>query len=159
MSAVRTESGLSAIMAVHCRDAANVLQEAAAGRVRDASAALKTFFSRISAEALPLSQRGYGNTGGTTTVTSPPFAVTVTGGVAPFTYLWERTDAEPETWVIDDDAAATTTFSTDLDEGTGALATFHCAVTDDTGAVAISNDVSARAINIGGGGLIVEAPL
>lgn len=152
MSAYRNAAGLSqGIAAIHFRDGASVFKDIAVGRYRDASNTLRVFFETIAASASPPSLNGYGNTGGPVDITmSSDCTCTVVGGAAPFTYLWTRTDAGSDSWTITTATSAITAFIA-LAITSGSFATFICTVTDDTGAIAVSNEVSARAINLGGG--------
>jgi hypothetical protein len=154
MSAVRQVSGLGQIAAISVRDAANALHAVGAGEVRDAGNMLQPFFSALSASAAPEETSGFGNDGSAISVSTGSVTVTVEGGVAPFTPLWARTDGGGTTWAISDHTAASTSFSTSLAAGDSDTATFACTVTDATGATAVSNDITATAVNLGGGVLI-----
>lgn len=152
MSAFRTATALSGIAAIRYRNASNVLVTIARGRGRNAANSLKTFFSAMSA-ALTISEvAGYANSSSPADVTTQGAGVTVTGGAAPLTYLWTRTDGGPHSWTISDPTSSFTYFTCvavdPLDQQT---ASFICTVADAGGTSAASNTVTVTANNLGGG--------
>lgn len=104
----------------------------------------------FSASAAPLSQFDTSAGGGKT---FSAVAVTVTGGVAPYNYSWsvQGTDAS---WLITtgQGTASCVVRGTGLAQGESAQATAVCTVTDSTGAIAYSNEVSFSYYNEGGSG-------
>lgn len=150
MSAFRTSGGLMQIAAIHFRDAANVLKDVGVGQHRDGANALKAFFAAMSA-SIPETVSGFVNKPSGADVITPSVAVTVTGGSAPYTYLWSRTDAGATTWSITSPTASETTFkAVGVASGDTETATFKCTVTSSAGSVD-SNVIDATAINLGGG--------
>lgn len=149
MSAFRTTTALKQVAAIHFRDASNTLVDAEVGRVRNPANALKTFFDAFSAAISPDSVTGYANSAGSPDIGTPLAFCTVSGGVAPFTHLWTRSDGGGGSWTIDNPTAATTNF-TALSVATDATAEFIDTVTDNIGAVAVAGPIGAFAINLGG---------
>lgn len=154
MSAVRNAANvLGTISAISVRDAGNVLKTVTIGKVRDAGAALKTFFSALSATASPESKNAFGNSSSAVDVTVDLFTATPSGGVAPFTYLWTETTAGVNTWAITNPTGPSTGFTCEaLGQFDSDTAGFTCTITDSTGATADTNEVTAHATNLGGGG-------
>lgn len=62
--------------------------------------------------------------------TTEPATATVSGGVAPYSYLWERVSGDPMT--VNASTSATTTFTGDW----GAIGSARCTVTDAVGQTA-----------------------
>lgn len=152
MSGVRGASSLGTIAAISVRDAAVAVQTVSVGQVRNAAGALKTFFSGLAATAAPDFVRTFGNSAAAIDITTPNVTATPAGGVAPFAYLWERTDAGGETWNITASTAATTAFECEaVASGASHSATFACTITDDTSAEVVTNEVTASVVNLGGG--------
>lgn len=152
MSAVRTAAGLGEITAIHVRDTGNVLRTIARGKVRDEASVLRNFFGAFSAIAGPETAQRFGNSSGAIDVTVSVFSAEPSGGVAPYTYAWAQTTAGINTWAITAAASQQTGFTC---QGLGQFdsdeAGFTCTVTDSTGATAVTNEVTARATNLGGG--------
>lgn len=151
MSGFRTPDGLSAIAAVHVRGADVDLISISAGKVRNQAGVLKTFFSSMAAVASPPSLVAYGNDPGPVDIHTGSVTVSVTGGAPPYTYAWARTDADADTWLIEDADGPTTTFTCTAADVGGHSAAFACTVEDSAGAEAVSNEVGCSARNLGGG--------
>jgi hypothetical protein len=157
MSDVRTASGRAELGGISARNAANALVAIATGVVRDASGALKTFFSALSASAAPLAVEGFVTSSSAQAGTTPSTTASAAGGTAPFAYLWEAVAAPG--WTITHPAIATTAFTSPAAEPyTAQTGTFRCKITDASGAVAYTSEVSASIFNLGGGGGGLEAP-
>ncbi len=156
MSMVRTDDGLKGIVAIQFRDAASVLKSVATGQIRTATG-LKTFFSSMTATAAPDTVSGIGNSSGTVLVVTTNVTAAPVGGVSPWTVLWTRTDADPQSWTINSPTAFNTTFQTAVDPGTSSVATFVATITDAVGAVAVTNEVTVTCTNLGGG-IIIGGP-
>lgn len=152
MSAARDDTNvLGTIAAISARNADNDLVPVSIGKARNTTS-VKTFFSGLSVLVVPDFITGYGNSSSPEDITVGTFTATGAGGVAPYTYAWTRTDAEPETWVINSPTAAATSMTAEaIDQFLGRNATFICTVTDANGNEADSNEVTARAKNLGGG--------
>lgn len=151
---VRNSSGLIEVANVRVRDAANVLQDAGAAFIRDASATLKQFFSSFAVSLSTTLVGGKVNSASTATVVTKSVTANVEGGVGTITYSWARTDGGAHPWTINSPNSATTTFSTDVDSGTTQNATFACTVTDQGGHGDTTADVSASATNLYFGGVL-----
>jgi hypothetical protein len=97
--------------------------------------------------AVPNVRNGFGSHAPITT----SFAtVTVTGGTAPYSYVWARISADPETWTISNTTGAGTSFTCqDVADEHFATAQFQCTVTDAAARVAISNALTANATATG----------
>jgi hypothetical protein len=87
---------------------------------------------------------------GSSDVTTSVVSVTVTGGTAPFTYLWQETSNNSSyTWVIGSSATASTSFTAQsLAPLDTAAAGFTCTVTDADGNIVITGEVTASAANL-----------
>lgn len=153
-------------MTFHVRDAGNVLVEIGASFIRDPSNVLvevseeairdvsgvHTYFAPGGPFTVDVTPDSFGGrlSPGPGAVTTSEVVATPTGGTAPYSYLWTRTDADPSVWQILSPTAAATQFRA---EGVGPedtlTATFKCTVTDSLGATADSADVNAQAINYG----------
>jgi hypothetical protein len=142
----RTQSG--GIMKV--RDATNTLKTVQKGSRRDATG-LKDFYGNLTVGLSSSSVSGSINRAGTGTAPTRTVTATPNGGVAPYTYLWTRTDGGSHAWNITSPTSATTAFSTLVSTNTEQTATFICTVTDATGQSAASGAVFADCWNDGGG--------
>lgn len=152
MIVVRSPSGLSEIGDIALRDAGG-LQAIGSALVRDASG-LHAIFAPGSGMTIdvPLDSTGARFSSSAGGVTTESVAATVTGGTSPYTYLWSRTDANPESWTILTATSRETQFrAAAVGPGEQFTATFKCTVTDNTGATEDSADVTATAINYGTG--------
>jgi hypothetical protein len=79
----------------------------------------------------PGSVSGYYAAGGTANISTGSVLATASGGVAPYTYAWARTDSSAYTWVIGAPTAATTSFGgQSIPEGVQTFADFELTVTD-----------------------------
>lgn len=160
MSSIRDISGLFEIGAVSVRDAANVATEIGAMLIRDASGPHEVFNNSAGAfdVDVPGSVFGAGAFNGFMSVTTSLATATPSGGQAPYTYFWQRTDGGPATWVITAQASQTTSFRCNgLAPGDSESATFSCRVTDARGVEVTSDEIAATAENygsLGGGGPI-----
>lgn len=151
-ASVRTVTALGELAAISVRDGANALQTVSIGKLRDAAGALKEFFGAFSAAAAPSFANRFGNSSSAIDVTVSAFTATPSGGVPPYTYSWALTTPGINTWAITAAAAATTGFTCQaLGQFDSDEAGFTCTVTDSTGAEAETNEVTARATNLGGG--------
>lgn len=101
--------------------------------------------STMTASASPASVTGAANRTPLTTVTTNETAVTVVGGVAPFTYAWTSDvgDMSPTA-----STAANTRFTGQIEGGDSVSDTFTCTVTDARGQTATAT-VSASVYNYG----------
>lgn len=74
--------------------------------------------------------------------------VTVTGGVAPYTYAWVHVSGDPQTATAP--TGASSSFSATLPPGGSADAVWKCTVTDAAGVAADSPQITVELANIGG---------
>lgn len=151
---VRDASGIDVIGAISVRDGSG-LSAIGFGLIREASG-LETFFSPAGgAFTVDVPPTVYGGAAFDTpiSVTTENVTATVTGGRAPYTYLWERTDAALGDWSIISPNAATTAFRrAALDANESDTAEFACTVTDANGSSVVSADVLSYVENYGGFG-------
>lgn len=150
MSRVRSATAQQSIVGISVRDGAAALQRVQAGLVRTV-AGLKAFFGAMSVSLSSESVAGFQNSSSAALVTTGPATATPSGGSAPYTYLWEQVGGSD--WTINSPTAATTTFGISVDAGDNKSTTFTCTVTDGTGFEATSAEISASAVNLGGGTL------
>lgn len=87
----------------------------------------------------------------TVAVTTFGTTVVVTGGVAPYSFNWARTDGGGETWEILADGASAR-FRCNCAPGDEFIATFACTVTPARGSPVTTVDVQATVHNFGGFG-------
>ncbi len=133
---------LRTITRIRMRDAGGVLRTIQRIRMRDAGGVLRTVYQYLSISLDVTAIAGY-NSGAASAGTVATAAVTgtVSGGTAPYTYLWERVDGSATVTATTGTAAATT-FSATVNEATGGIfATFRLKVTDVNGAIAYSPNV------------------
>jgi hypothetical protein len=150
----RTAAGTSTIGAVSFRESGGVT-EIGEVYIRDASG-LKELFSPSEggsgAFTVDVTPDSYGArvsefAGG---VTTSEVVATPVGGLAPYTYLWARVDANPEDWTIIASTAQATTFrAAAVGPGESFSASFTCTVTDANGNSVESGEVAATAVNYG----------
>jgi hypothetical protein len=154
-------------MALAIRDAGNVSRSIAALVIRDATNTprtikelwlrtpdgLKQVFGQLAVTVSPTGVSGSVNRAGAATAYTRYVTASPSGGVAPFTYAWARTDGGAHGWAISSPTAAMTNFSTVVSSATDQTATFACTITDATGMTATSANVSADCWNDGSGTL------
>ena len=141
------------IDAVKYRNSANVSKGIASIKIRNAANVLKTVFSPANnlAVNVPASVYGAQSSLAPTAVTTEIAGAIPSGGTAPYTYLWTRTDANPESWNIIAPTSNGTAFrSNAVGVGDTNLATFICTVTDSRGNSVASITINATAENFGG---------
>jgi hypothetical protein len=154
MITMRDASGVASIGALVLREAAG-LTDIGEVHIRDASG-LKELFSPTEggggAFTVDVTPDSFGARTSTFAggVTTSEVVATPNGGTAPYSCLWERTDANPEEWTIISPASLVTTFrAAAVGPGDAHTATFTCTVTDANGHVVVSAAVGAYAINYG----------
>lgn len=140
---------LRTITGIKMRDDTGILRTITRVRMRDDGNILRTVFGALTVSATSPSN----GTGTTSTITSTPVsAVTVTGGVAPYTYLWRAYLNNPVTYNPDGITITSPTGSSTAFKKTGMIAeeqfsgSFECVVTDTLGATATTNIVSSLLI-------------
>lgn len=121
--------------------------------------ALKQFFASMDSQSggstnspsgitvSPTGATGFANSAGTTMARSNTVTVTVTGGVAPYTFAWTYVSGDVVT--CNAPTAAATTFSATLSASESRYAEWKCRVTDAAGVVADSATVPVTLQNIG----------
>ena len=116
--------------------------------VRDATGP-KLIWSRAATMAvlLPDFAYGYGYSEGRTNITSEVVEAAVTGGTAPFTYLWEGVTDATE-WAISTPTASNTRFRLEVAGGEAETATFKVTVTDSLGQSVESDIISVTLTNV-----------
>lgn len=151
MISVRDTVGLKEIGAISARDTVG-LKEIAEVYIRDAGG-LKLVYNQGSSLAVyvPASTYGAQSSSSPVDVVTEVIAATPTGGVAPYSYLWTRTDGGGGTWDIIFPTAQETSFrANDVAGGDSLLATFKVTVTDSRGIAVDSININATADNYGG---------
>lgn len=133
------------------------LKNVTEGRVR-AGGSLRQFFGTLAVELSTYLALGRGNSAATVRVVSEPVTATVAGAIGTLAYAWTRTDSDPQPWTITSPDEATTTFSTNCDQGQQFVATFICTITDQAGQVLASDPVTVDCANIYYGGGYVGNP-
>lgn len=113
----------------------------------------RVFFRALSAGASgitvdPDAVSGIRSSSSTTAITSRETTVTVTGGVAPYSYLWSQVSGD--TMTILNSTTPTASFGANVDPGDRLSGVFKCSVTDAAGVSADSPEVTATLFNIGG---------
>lgn len=150
---VRDETNtLVEIGAVFMRDAANVLVEVGEEWIRDGSGLHLVFNGGGGAfdVEVPSDVYGAGARNSAIAVTTEQAAVTVTGGTAPYTYQWQRSDAPLGVWTIVAPIAQATGFRcAGVGPGESESAQFTVKVTDANGASVTSTAILATAENYG----------
>lgn len=149
---VRDVSGIDAIGAISVRSVSG-LAAIGFGLIRDTDS-LETFFSPAGgAFTVDVPPTAYGGAAANfpIAVTSESVTVTISGGRAPFTFAWERTDDILGDWSIINPASQSTAFRVaGLGPGVGDTAEFACTVTDANGTEVITGNVLVYAENYGG---------
>lgn len=152
MTAIRDPSNASkSLKAVALRDAAAASRPVAKIRIRDADNVLEIIGGGtfgFSATAAPDTFSANGSSSSPIQVTTAVATVTVTGGRAPYTYLWTAPDPN---WEATDPTSRISAFSSGaLDPGDTSETDFTCTVTDADGATTDSNAVHVHGRNRGG---------
>lgn len=151
MISLRDTVGLKQIGAIFVRDAGG-LKEIAEVQIRDAGG-LKLVYNQGSALAVYVPGEAYGAASSDTPVdvSTEVIAASPTGGVAPYSFSWTRTDGGVDSWSIIFPAAQETSFRANAVVG-GAIrtATFRVTVTDARAQVVNSININATAENYGG---------
>jgi len=141
------------IEAVKVRNALSVSKGITSIKVRNASNILKTVFSPANDLAVNVPAFVYGaqSSGSAVDVTTEIATAIATGGTAPYSYSWARTDAFGGTWTIFLPTNAATAFrASSVAAGDSKLAEFVCTVTDSRGNSVASITINATADNFGG---------
>jgi len=117
--------------------------------LKDASGTLRPIFTGMTAAAAPDTISGTGASPGLVNITTSSTTATPTGGIGPYNFNWSLTP-DMGYWTIDSPTAATTTATAHyVSSGELVSASLSCQVTDSIGSTALTNDVSATAINTG----------
>lgn len=155
MMSLRTAAGTKGIAALHLLTGAG-LKNVARISLRRADGT-KVIFRSLSSggdaggtagiSVYPESTYGIGNRSSSSTITSKPVSVSVSGGVPPYTYNWVYVSGDALT--ITDPTASVTSFSASVVAGGFKSAVFKCTVTDAAGVSADSPDVQVDLENTG----------
>lgn len=149
---VRTSAGI-----VECTPlirAASGLVECGNAMFRTASGVVSIGSVRaLSATASPSDAYGATDAPGSPNVSTNAVTVTASGGRAPYTYSWAKTDGD--TIAASAPSSATTAFVGSVPRNDSRQATFECTVTDAAGHSATSNAVFAIITNYGDSGGIL----
>jgi len=150
---------LSEIGGYFVRDASNVLVEIGEEWVRDETNTLRLVYSSSGSVLTldyPPEAYGGGASASEIIVATTSVTVTVTGGRAPYTYLWSKVGGPDPDWVISAPANKTTVFRRfEVAAGAAYAADFICTVTDANGASAVTDAITANVLNYGDlGGLL-----
>jgi hypothetical protein len=154
MIVLREASGLTNIGALFLREASGIVE---IGEVflRESGGLVEVYSSIESgggAFTVDVTPDSFGArvSSGAGAVTTSEVTATPSGGVAPYTYLWERTDADPADWTIISPTSQSTTFrAAAVGPEDTFNATFTCTVTDANGSEVTSDEVAAQAVNYG----------
>lgn len=139
MSSVRNPASLlKGLTGIAARDAGAVLRTINTGKARDAASVLKTIFNGLKVSASPSSAIGYCYSSGFDTAITGYVYANVTGGTAPFTYVWT---ADSGWSALSPTNYATSFRSPGLNPGDEATGSAYVTVTDANGATAVSNIV------------------
>jgi hypothetical protein len=134
---------LRTISRIRMRDAGNVLRTLSRVRMRDAAGTLRTVWQYFTA-TIPSTEHavasGLASSG---TVTSSSIAVTVTGGTAPYTYLWQYVSGSLAIAITTPTGSAST-FSAIAVDGVPEVAVFKSTVTDNNGTVIDTNTITVQ---------------
>lgn len=148
--AVRTAAGVKDIAALVMRDASNTPRNIQELWARTQSGLVQVLGKLTAGLSSTVAQGSVNRVAGGP-VTTRAVQALPNGGVAPYTYLWARTDGGGHPWTINSPTAAITTFTTNVGTNVDQLATFHCTITDATGQSAVTASVDADCWNDGGG--------
>lgn len=151
MISLRDTFGLKQIGAIFMRDAVG-LKEIKEVYLRDAGG-LKLVYNQGSALAVYVPASAYGAASSNTPVaiSTEVIIATPSGGVAPYTYAWVRTDGGVDSWTIIFPASQETSFrANSVASGVIRTATFKVTVTDARGQFVDSININATAENYGG---------
>lgn len=142
MPRIRMRDGggtLRTITRIRMRDAAGTLRTISQIRMRDGSGTLRTVFSSFSVVLDEVNVYTFATPPGT--ITSTTINSTVTGGVSPYTYLWERVSGSGSISAASP-TAANTAFQTTMAGGSGyRTAVFRLKVTDNVGEIKYSPEI------------------
>lgn len=156
MIRARTSTGIKAAAAMRVRDGSAVLKTVGNVRLRDASNTLKLVYTSsgsggaFAVDASPLVAYGGRAGGATLSITSEEVSVSITGGVGPYTYLWTVVAVSSGTWSISAPNADKTRFiASAVPAFDTHSATFKCTVTDARGLTSDSATVEVNCSNYG----------
>ncbi len=141
MPQIRIRDGggtLRTITRIKMRDGEGLLRTIQRIRIRDASNVLRTVYQSIS---VTLSDATKNATGSTFTITTGSVTASVSGGTAPYSYSWVELFGGGID-IVSPTSATSTFRATGMTSGEVRSAAFNCVVTDATGAVATSGDLS-----------------
>ena len=138
---LRDASGtLRTLARIRMRDEGGNLRTIQRIRIRDASNILRTVWQAMT---VALSGSTATATAATSTITTGSVTATLSGGTAPYSYLWQAASYNTDGIGITTPTAASTSFRrTGCISGDGYLGDFYCTVTDAMGVVANSGMVS-----------------
>ena len=151
MISVRTSTGLKDIVSAKVRTASG-LKAAAVLSVRTASG-LEVVWSGVNAIVATIPPNAFGGAanGSSIAVASEVVSVSVTGGKAPYSYVWSKVGAPDSNWLIPFATASETRFQhTAVPAYDSRTASFICTVTDSNGASVASGECDVLVENFGG---------
>lgn len=154
MISIRTTTGLKRIAAVRIRTSTG-LKGVASVKIRT-STELREIYNQappggaFEVNAIPLSPFGGAASNAAVTITTEVVSVTASGGVAPYTFAFRQTDAEPS-WSISVVGDGQARFSRiNVGPADSWTASFACEVTDGAGRKVDSQPITASVTNYGG---------
>jgi len=148
---VRTSTGLKDIVSAKVRTASG-LKAAASVSVRTVSG-LQVVWSGVSAIVATIPPTAFGGAAGSSTiaVSSEAVSVSVTGGKAPYSYVWSKVGAPDSNWLIPTSTTPETYFRhIAVPAYDSRTASFICTVTDSNGASVASGECDVLVENFGG---------